>query len=395
MDTKTLLILFPSQVRGGTEEYALQVASEALAQGWQVHAAFPETPGTASIIKDVLSQGMAHHALHIGEYDEFWLETKGRHILRFFRALTLLRRLRPDVVQLNLPYPVLSPSVLLACAVLNIPTAVIFHLTPQPLPLGPKRLKAYAWAKRRNQRWIAVSQYNRRIVCETFHLAPQDITVIYNGTHTTHLTVQEHSEEKQLARCQIRRELGLAPEQYLILTVGRLSAQKGYDDIIPTVPHIVKERPLAKFLWVGEGESRDTLMAKVREYQVEDAVMFLGHRPDVPRLLHAADLFLFPTHYEGLPFALLEAMAAGVPVIASDATSIPEIIEHGEHGLLFRAKDSCSLLETLRWAFHHPETMRDLSQKAILRTEHFTQKRMLDQTLHMLQELSLATSPTQ
>ncbi len=390
MSNKTLLIIFPSQFRGGTEEYALLIGSKAVKQGWNVHAAFPETLETVSVIKDFISKGVTYHPLKIDEYNEFWLETKRRHLLRFIRTVILLNRLKPNVVQLNLPYLTLSPATLLACAVLNIPTAVVFHLTPQTFVLGQKRLKAYSWAKGKNQQWIAVSEYNRRMVCETFQMSPQEVLRIYNGTRIDHLIGKNNSEDRKLARFQIRQELGLFPESRLLLTVGRLHSQKGYEDIIPVITHIVKETPMIKFLWVGEGEYRNFLMTKVREYRVEDYVMFLGHRNDILQLLHAADLFVFPTHYEGLPFALIEAMAAGLPIIASDATSIPEIIEHGKHGLLFRTGDCCSLLETLRWALNHPEEMQEISQKATLRAYDFTQKNMFNQTLNTLQKLYLA-----
>jgi glycosyltransferase involved in cell wall biosynthesis len=387
MQNKTLLIMFPSQFRGGTEEYALLISSEAMKQGWNVHAAFPETMGTVSVIKDFANQGVIYHPLKIHEYDEFWLETRPRHALRFIRTIMLLHSLKPDVVQINLPYLMLSPAPILACAVMNIPTAVVFHLTPQKIAVGRNRIKAYLWAKRRNQQWITVSEYNRKIVCETFQIAAQEVLRIYNGTRIQEANIYKDQEQIRTLRLHVRQKLGLTPESQLILTVGRLHPQKGYQDIIPIIPHVIKDMPKVKFIWAGEGEYRNYLITKLREYQVEEHVILLGHRADILSFLQAADLFLFPTHYEGLPFAIIEAMAAGLPVIVSDATSIPEIIEHEVHGLLFRTADSSSLLETLRWALSHSDKMQVMAQKAMFRAHNFNQEQMIHNTLDILQHL--------
>ena len=146
--------------------------------------------------------------------------------------------------------------------------------------------------------------------------------------------------------------------------------------MIPAIPHILKEFPDTIFLWVGDGPQRDHLQQRLEEYGVASHVTLTGYRQDVSALLHAADLFVFPTHFEGLPFAVLEAMACGAPIVSSRAASLPEIIEHGTHGLLFCTGDSCDLLETLRWSLRHPEQMQTMAQNALLRVQDFDQQRL-------------------
>jgi glycosyltransferase involved in cell wall biosynthesis len=104
-------------------------------------------------------------------------------------------------------------------------------------------------------------------------------------------------------------------------------------------------------------------------------------------LLKAADLFVFPTHYEGHPLALLEAMTQGLPIVASDASSIPEIIQHGVQGLLFRTGDRDNLLATLRWALQHPDCLQEMAGNAQRRVQDFSVQRTIEQTLALFKRM--------
>jgi len=383
-----LLIAIPTQLRSGAEEYALTVASGAVKQGWDVHAAFPKTQETASLISDFLKNTACYHSLQIDEFENYASETRRRHFLRLVRTGILLLKLKPDVVLITLCWPLRGLGSMLACGLLKVPTVVVFQLAPHRIPLKNRRLKVCSWARRRNQRWVAVSEQNRKILCETFQISEDEVFRIYNGVKGIPSSNNNNPEELTMLRSQLRQELGIPLESRLALTVGRLHPQKGYDDIVPIVPHITKEFPNIKFVWVGEGEYREYLVNKVCDYGVGENILFLGHRPDIPRLLKAVDLFVFPTHFEGLPFSLIEAMAYGVPFISSDASSIPEVIEDHVHGLLFRTGDCCDLLETMRWALKHPDKMQEMAQNALIRVQDFTQEQMVNSTLSVLQQVA-------
>lgn len=379
-----ILLIIPSILRGGAEEYALTIASAAAKRGWEVHAAFPKTEGTTSLINDFSSSGVIYHPLKI---DENNYKTKNRQILRFSRSLVLLLKLRPDVVQIGLPWPDRCLGSILACGLLKVPTAVVFQLASCKFSFKNKRLKAYDWARARNQRWIAVSEYNKKIICESFQIDPSEITTIYNGTKVLP-TIDNNNEDLATLRDRVRHEIKVPTNSILALTVGRLKKRKGYADLIPTIPHITQEFPEVKFVWIGEGEDKAGLVKKLKEHGVEDKVLFLGYRSDVPRLLKAADLFVFPTHFEGLPFSLIEAMASNLPVIASDATSIPEIINNKVNGILFRTGDSCELLKALRWGLKYPEKMQKMAVNAKFEVEDFSEEKMVNETLKVLESLT-------
>lgn len=133
---------------------------------------------------------------------------------------------------------------------------------------------------------------------------------------------------------QVRETLGLAPGAPLLLTVARMTPQKGYDVLLAAVPKILARCPGARFAWVGEGPEQEILAATARHLGVGHAVHFLGHRDDVPALMAAADLFVLPSRFEGHPLAALEAMALGLPVVGTRVCGLDEAVIDGETGLL-------------------------------------------------------------
>ena len=382
-----LLMIFPSTLRGGVEEYNLTVSRSAVRYGWDVHAAFPNVERTTSLVRDFINSGINYHPLAIAE-DNTWLPGSTRHLPRFLRTLRLLATLKPDVVQITLPAPDYCFASILACGVLNIPTVVRFGLIPpMESPINTWRVKTYSWVRTRQQRWIVISQNNRRLLSKRFQIPEDEITCIYNGAKMAKELPATASQTIK-ARQQLLSELRLPDKTKLLLTVGRLNFQKGYNDVIPAIPHIVREFPDVRFVWVGEGDLRAELETRLREYQVADKVFLLGYRSDVPDLLQAADLFIFPTHFEGgQSFAIAEAMAAGLPIVTSDASGIPEVIHHTRHGIVFRTGDSCDLLESVRWALNHPNEMTMMAENAHIHAQDFTEDNMIQNYADVWQQL--------
>ncbi|MCB0628222.1 MAG: glycosyltransferase family 4 protein [Lewinella sp.] len=312
------------------------------------------------------------------------LQFDSRKVPHFLRTLLLLRRLKPEVVMLNLPWADYGMGSMLACALLQIPTLVVFHLIPHPLSLGSIKRRLYRWMHNREQKWIGVSMSNARFISQSFHLSQEETGWIYNGA-----TIRPELPADMAAhRHRIRLELGLPPDAVIALTVARLSSQKGHDFLIPAIPSLLDKFPGLTFVWVGEGEKKEELLAMLSTYRVTDHVLLLGHRSDVPDLLQAADLFVFPTYYEGQPFALLEAMAYGLPLITTTTDGIPEVIQHKVHGLLTKKGDSVELLESICWALHHPEAMRQMAEEARQRVKDFSEEKMLVETLNLLKDLA-------
>jgi len=140
-----------------------------------------------------------------------------------------------------------------------------------------------------------------------------------------------------------RADLGLIDDGPLFGTVGRLTPVKGLEYFVEAARGILEHEADARFVIVGDGASRDTLVTRVRELGLTDRVRFLGFRHDAVRITGALDVFVMPSLHEGLPMALLEAMVLGKPIVASDVGGIPEVL-HDDGGWLVPPRDVGALV---------------------------------------------------
>lgn len=190
-----------------------------------------------------------------------------------------------------------------------------------------------AWTSRWVDRFHAVSRAARDGAVEDLGIDAGRIEVIERGRDPDRLG-RATSERRE----QVRAELGIARSVPWLLSVGRQDFQKGQDVALRALPAILEIHPTARLSIVGrEGTATDRLEELCRDAKVAGAVDFLGHRSDVPDLLAAADLLLFPSRYEGLPGTLIEALALELPVVASRIPSVEEVVEHDREGLLVPA----------------------------------------------------------
>jgi glycosyltransferase involved in cell wall biosynthesis len=177
----------------------------------------------------------------------------------------------------------------------------------------------------------------------------------------------------------IRLELGLPADCPLALFVGRLAPQKGVSDLLEALDVLQHIRPGLRTLIVGDGPLRDDLMGRATAYCLTDAVRFLGHRDDVPRLLAAADLLVLPSLYEGLPNVVLEAMRFRKPVVATAAPGTTEVVADGQTGLLVPMHNPRELARAIRSVIDDPALATRLGQAGRARVEaEFRAQTMVD-----------------
>jgi glycosyltransferase involved in cell wall biosynthesis len=146
---------------------------------------------------------------------------------------------------------------------------------------------------------------------------------------------------------QVRSELGIAPTDRVVLCVGRLEERKHQADLLEALPELTGELPM-QLLLVGTGSDRDRLAERAAALGIPDRVHFLGQRPDIADLLHAADIFALPSRREGVPRAVMEAMAARVPVVATDVVGTREVVKDDVTGLLVPFGEPGALAGALR-----------------------------------------------
>lgn len=222
-----------------------------------------------------------------------------------------------------------------------------------------------------------------RIVGERLGFPAARCRVIYNGIDTdVYKPVQD--------REALRRELGLAIDERLIVTVGRMVAQKNHRMFLAVAQQFRGSR--IRFAVVGQGPLEAELRQAAQSLGVTDTVSFLGLRCDVPRVLAAADLFLFPSLFEGFPNALLEAMSAGLPVVTSAFDGVDELITDGVTGRIFPLGDEAAAHSAVQELLNAPAEASRLGHAARQAAIHrFSMKRMVDDTVLLYQSLMCDT----
>ncbi|MHB1025481.1 MAG: glycosyltransferase [Desulfobacteria bacterium] len=196
------------------------------------------------------------------------------------------------------------------------------------------------WLARRTARIIAVSAPVRDDIIRYDGVDPSKVVVIPNGVDPRRFDIP-------LTRVEARERLGIPAEHFLIGTVGRLEEQKGLQYLVDAV-RILREGGKKAFLLVaGSGREEVRLREQATRGGIEDAVFFLGSRRDVPELYRAMDVFALSSLWEGGPITLLEAMASGLPVVATPVGFVPEVVRDGVNGFLVPARDPAMLGKAL------------------------------------------------
>ncbi|MGC9318097.1 MAG: glycosyltransferase family 4 protein [Armatimonadota bacterium] len=178
---------------------------------------------------------------------------------------------------------------------------------------------------------------------------------------------------------RVRDELRLPERHRLVGTVGAMVEQKGHRFLVEAAPLVLAEMPHTTFVLVGDGELRESLQGRAEELGLGRRMRFLGHRDDVPRILSALDLFVMPSLWEGMPYALVEAMAVGLPVVGSAVPGIVDLIEPGRTGWLAPVGDAEGLAATIVQALREEGISTRMGQagRELVVREH-SRERMLE-----------------
>jgi glycosyltransferase involved in cell wall biosynthesis len=222
---------------------------------------------------------------------------------------------------------------------------------------------------------VAVSKAVREVAVEDYGVPAERIRVLYNGVLADRFALVAPD-----ARRRIRQQQGIAADAPVIGIVGRIEPGKGVKQLVSALPAVLERCPGAVLLVVGDGSIRRECQRLVEKVGVGAAVRFTGHRDDVPALLAAMDVMAAPAiAKEGLPYAVLEAMCAGVPVVATSLGGLGECVVHGETGLIVPMRDGPALAESLVTLLTDPALRRALGQAARRRGATFSVARHVDE----------------
>ena len=210
--------------------------------------------------------------------------------------------------------------------------------------------------------------------------APEKLRVIHNGVDT------EKFQRAQRDRARLFPDVG---NEMLVVLVGNMHSDvKGHPWLIAAAPTVVREFPEVRFVFAGDGELRPTFAAQVAQLGLEDRFKFLGRRSDIPEVLASCDLAVLPSRAEGLPNAVLEYMAAGLPTIASRVGGTAELIQDGVTGLLVSAEDANALAGALLQFLRDPEQARQIAKNGQrFAVENFSFERLIREIDELYGEL--------
>ncbi|MCK5146687.1 glycosyltransferase [bacterium] len=262
-------------------------------------------------------------------------------LLRLYKHM---RKERYDVLQTMLFLPDIVGSITGFAA--RIPLRLAWETASHHNPeyLIPLRRRMYRFAIKFMNRIITVSRESKKSIIYWHPKAENKLQVIHYGIDLD-IWHNPAPDEKRLKKI----EFGVENASAVIGVVARFYEVKGHVYLIEALNLIKQKYPRLKCLLIGEeGGTLERCKSLVASYELESVVKFHDSRDDIPEVLKMFDIFVLPSISEGLPNVILEAMACGVPVVASNTGGIPELVADGESGVLFVPQDPASLAESLQ-----------------------------------------------
>jgi glycosyltransferase involved in cell wall biosynthesis len=207
---------------------------------------------------------------------------------------------------------------------------------------------------------IAVSKSTADFVVNARRIPAAKVRVVYLGVPLEEFSRTRSQDEIRAARA----ELGIAPDDVAIGTVTRLHDSKGNSYLVDAARLVLNDRPNARFFIVGEGPLRDSLEQQARALNLGDRFVFAGFAKDVPRVLSAFDISVFPSLWEGTPLTVFEALAMGKAIVATDADGLIDVLTADHDAIVVAKRDARALANGLTRAIDDPDTRERLRAAA-------------------------------
>jgi glycosyltransferase involved in cell wall biosynthesis len=282
-----------------------------------------------------------------------------------------LRRGQYDIVHTHLYQADVIGRV--AAAIAGIPT-VVKSLHNMGAWKSRRHLLVDRLLSARTAKVICCSAYQREAAIRQEKLAENKVVTIYHGVDLERFRPLDD-------RQAFAKTVGLDPTRRTVGTVGRMIDLKGQIHFLDAIPAVLAQHPDTQFMIVGDGPLRERLFGAIKDKSYRDRVLFPGLRGDIPELLGLMDVFVFPSLSEGLGIAVLEAMAARLPVVASEIRPLTELVVPGETGYLVPPRDHAELAGAVNRLLGSEQLRREMGDRGRARvTRHFTDVKMVRDT---------------
>ena len=315
------------------------------------------TPPSSPLGEKAASEGLRVHSINMrGEWDL----SAARSLLR------LVDQERPEIIHFH---DARSAGIGALIRVQRIPPIIVSRRVDFPIGRNP-------FSRRKYRRADAVVAVSNRIgdICLQAGILRERIAIVHDG-----IDIERFGTMMPKARARLA--IGISPGIPIIGVVAALVNHKGHRYLLDAMPMVLEKKSDAHLVIAGDGPLRKSLESQSRQLGIVKAVTFLGQIEKVPEFLAAIDLFVLPSHMEGLCQALIEALAAGIPCIATRAGGIPDVIEDGRSGLLVPPRDPNALAYAVNRVLDDETLKHHLMDGGRLQAGNFTREKMVRQTV--------------
>jgi len=354
---------------GGAEQALLTLMAGLDRERWQPTLIYHPAPGVAPLVEGA-------RKLAAGLWAVPPMPDGGEGARRLPSFARALRAKRPAVFHAHLVWPLACKFGLVAALLARVPAVVATQQVFVDFYLDASIYWQQRLIAAGAGRYLPVSHDLARRLRQRLHIPDRKMQVIHNGIPLEPF--------ERPANAALRASLSRASGRPIILTAARLDPQKGLTYLLEAVAGV----PEAQLVIAGDGPERASLEAQAAGLGLADRVVFLGFRRDIPDLLAGCDLFFLPSLYEGLPIAVLEAMAAGKPVIATAIGGTDEVITSGVNGLLVPPADPGALATAIRTLLHDQALGERLASAGQVRIrQEFSAGNMVRQVTQVYEDL--------
>ena len=364
----TVAHFIDSKIIGGCEEVVLLLLAGLARRRTSMVLFHYDVPGIEQVLKEARSLGVSCRVVQ---------GITNRNILISLpRFAQELRRVNPDIFHMHLNWPLGCRYATAAARLAGVRTVIATSHLFSSDGMGQTMRWKFRVRTALIDRYIAVSKDVGQQLCKHLLVPTSKIRVVRNGISIDKFAVA--------ADPSLRAVLNEGRDQSIIFTPARLHKQKGHVHLLQAAVSV----PNAVFVLAGDGPERKSLHELSVKLGIADRIRFLGQRQDIPQLLACCDIFVLPSLYEGLPLSVLEALAAGKPILATAIGGTNEAVLHGVTGLLVRPADPAELAAGINSLLGNKEMATRLAEAGRTRAmEEFSSDAMVRGVIQVYEEL--------
>jgi len=371
-----ILYIITKSVWAGAGKYVYDLATGLPRDKFEI---FVAAGGKDAVAKKIIEAGIPYFEIKNFQRDISIF----KEMLAYFEILWLLLKIRPDIIHVNSSKAggvVGIASWDYRFLTFNFKIKSIF--TAHGWAFHESRPKWQIWLIRLltkitclyYSRIICVSEYDCLSAIKNRIAPAKKLITIHNG-----IKIDEY---KFLSKTESRKKFNLSDSNFVIGTIGEFTKNKGYIYLIETIKNLQFSISNFQCVIIGFGEEYDNLKFKIKNLKLEDKIFLVKNLSDAYKYLKAFDIFILPSLKEGLPYVLLEADLAEVPIIATKVGGIPEIIQNEKTGLLINPANPDELADAIRNLINNPDLRKKLSINANQKIfQEFSFEKMLKRTL--------------